>query len=78
MNRRQKKKERYKRELFVNSFCSSYREVRKEDRFYHEDCINSKRAIKRCETCLNNKPDDEFFIPLCRIDWQACDYKRKD
>ena len=43
MNRRQKKKLAKKRELFVVSFAKSYREVKENDRAYHEFVIESQR-----------------------------------
>lgn len=44
MNKRKKKKQAKKRELFICSFANSYREVRKLDRKYHEYVIQSKRS----------------------------------
>lgn len=43
MNKRQRKKKQKKEELFISSFVSSYRELSKEDRWYHEWMINNKR-----------------------------------
>ena len=61
MNRRQKKKAEYKRELFVNNFCSSYKEVRKIDRWYHEYVNAFKR---RSLVIADSITDAEKTIPF--------------
>lgn len=51
MNKRQAKKLRNKQEMFICSFCSSYKELRETDRSYHEYVIYSKRKEKKCKGC---------------------------
>ena len=46
MNKRQAKKKQRKEEMFVISFCSSYREVKELDRNYHIFCIECERERK--------------------------------
>ena len=43
MNKRKAKKLRKKQDMFVTSFVSSYRELKKIDRDYHEYVISDKR-----------------------------------
>ena len=43
MNKRQSKKLRNKQEMFICSFCSSYKELRELDRSYHEYVVDAKR-----------------------------------
>ena len=43
MNKRQKKKNQKKQELFAISFVSSYRELRQEERWYHQFCLEMSR-----------------------------------
>ena len=43
MNRRKKKKRAKKVELFIISFANSYREVKENDRSYHEFVLMSER-----------------------------------
>lgn len=47
MNKRQRKKNKQKQELFISSFASSYREVREHDRYYYQYFLNAKRYEKR-------------------------------
>ena len=56
MNKRKKKKLAKKHELFVISFATSYREVKENDRSYHEFVLMSKRRQKQ----HNIKPADTF------------------
>ena len=44
MNKRKKKKRAKKLELFVISFANSYREVKENDRSYHEFVLMSERG----------------------------------
>lgn len=46
MNKRQKKKKQKRDELFIDTFCSSYREVRSIYRFWHEHFLQCKRREK--------------------------------
>lgn len=43
MNKRQWKKKKKKEDLFVASFVSSYKELKKLDRDYHEYVVSAKR-----------------------------------
>ncbi len=43
MNKRQRKKEQKKREMFTASFVSSYRELRELERSYHEYMVAYNR-----------------------------------
>ena len=43
MNKRQKKKNRKKQEMFAILFVSSYREWRQEERWYHQYCLEMNR-----------------------------------
>lgn len=43
MNKRQRKKQFKKREMFAISFVSSYKELKEVERTYHEYVINDKR-----------------------------------
>lgn len=43
MNKRQKKKKQKKQEMFIASFVSSYRELRKEQRWEHEYFLKMSR-----------------------------------
>ena len=46
MNKRQAKKHKKKMELFVISFCNSYKEVKQLDREYHEYVLYSNKRHK--------------------------------
>ena len=46
MNKRQKKKNKKKQELFIASFVSSYRELRELERSYHEYILQDNRRTK--------------------------------
>ena len=59
MNRRKKKKRAKKLELFVINFANSYREVKENDRSYHEFVIMSERR-QRYMKQNNINPDDTF------------------
>lgn len=59
MNKRKKKKLAKKKELFVISFGNSYREVKENDRSYHEFCLMSQRR-QRYMKQHNIKPADTF------------------
>ena len=43
MNKRQRKKEQKKNNMFTASFVSSYRELKEIDRSYHEYMLHNKR-----------------------------------
>ena len=47
MNKRQRKKNQKKREMFIASWVSSYRELRQEDRWYHEYMLKQERFERR-------------------------------
>lgn len=51
MNKRQWKKKKKKEEMFVASWVSSYKELKKFDREYHEYVVSAKRQ----------KYDEEWF-----------------
>lgn len=57
MNKRQKKKTRNKIELFVNSFCFSYKEVRILDRLIQNACVIERRRDRKCKDCEYYKMD---------------------
>lgn len=43
MNRRQRKKKQKKIDLFIESWVSSYRELKEVDRSYHEYVVTMRR-----------------------------------
>ena len=47
MNKRQRKKNKQKQELFMAFFASSYREVRENNRYCRRCILNAKRYEKR-------------------------------
>lgn len=47
MNKRQRKKNQKKREMFIASWVSSYRKLRQEDRWYHEYMLKQERFERR-------------------------------
>lgn len=59
MNKRKKKKLAKKRELFVTSFANSYREVKENDRSYHEFVLMSAQR-QRYMKQHNIQPADTF------------------
>lgn len=58
MNKRQRKKEQKKQDMFASAFVSSYRELKEIDRSYHEYMIAIKR--KKYDEDWVNKIADEF------------------
>lgn len=52
MNKRQRKKNKKKQEMFIASWVNSYKELKKSDRSYHEFVISAKRK-KYDEDWLN-------------------------
>lgn len=43
MNKRQRKKNQKKQEMFATAFVNSYKELKKFDRMYHEYVVSMKR-----------------------------------
>lgn len=60
MNKRKKKKLAKKQELFAISFANSYREVKENDRSYHEFVLMSKRRQRYMKEHNNTRPADTF------------------
>ena len=47
MNKRQRKKNQRKQEMFIASYALSYKDLKRLDKWYHEYVVNSKRHEKR-------------------------------
>lgn len=62
MNKRQRKKEQKKQDMFASAFVSSYRELKEIDRSYHEYIVSIKRK-KYDEDWTNNIVDKFNEIP---------------
>ena len=46
MNKRQRKKNQKKQEMFLVSWVHSYKELKKFDRMYHEYEVSSRRRMR--------------------------------
>lgn len=62
MNKRQWKKKKKKEEMFIASWVSSYKELKKLDRSYHEFMVSANRR-KYDEDWLNEVIDKWNDIP---------------
>lgn len=62
MNKRQRKKNQKKQEMFLASWVHSYKELKKFDRLYHEFVVSTKRK-KYDEDWLNKVVDAWNDIP---------------
>lgn len=54
MNKRQKKKAQKKEQLFMDFLVSSYRELKKMKRSYHEYQIYYRHNAKGCMGCIHS------------------------
>ena len=57
MNKRQYKKNKKKREMFIVSWIKSYKELKKFDRSYHEFVVSAKRMKNK----KNNNDNDDWL-----------------
>lgn len=58
MNKRQRKKNHKNEEIFIASFVSSYKELKRVDRYRHEYEVAIRRAIRFWDMYLDEFEDD--------------------
>ena len=56
MNKRQRKKNKKKQEMFIASWVNSYKELKKFDRSYHEFVISAKHMKNGDDWFWNEYP----------------------
>lgn len=59
MNKRQRKKNHKKKEMFIASFVSSYKDLKRVDRARHEYEVATRRAIRIWGMYLDELKDME-------------------
>ena len=78
MNKRQKKKVQKKEQLFIDFFVSSYRELKKMNRQYHEYRIKHEHCARRCIGCIHSINENGVHI-TCELIFVLgnCEYEQK-
>lgn len=78
MNRRQKKKQWKKEESFLELFVTSYRELKKMNRSYHEYAVYCNRHNKKCISCVHGIVENGDYI-ACELIFrmEECQFEQK-